>query len=554
MKQMLQFSYDGPVNIEHRQAWMDIVTQSKFSAWDDVVARNLMEVGTDVEKSQIAKMLEDPTIYCYAFFRDEWGRPFRLYSYQDMMLNDPCKRVVFVAANQIGKSVSLRVKAITYALRNPGKTVIMTSKTLPQSVDLLRGIKQILNRSSVEYKTDVGATETKTAIEFRNYDILPNGAQQELEPSRIICVPATEAALGYPADLFLIDEEDSYENGHQFYAEVAQPRTYTTKGQIITFSNPWNGEDGVLHEHYVNKRFSKYRMDYLDRPGATQREFDEIASDLSQAEIDCTLLAVFTSMKGAFLSKEERAAIQEQRPNELPITPTGPWYVFFDFAKVEDRTVRGIASPSPNGGIYFHEIKEYPSRTPYDAVVDDLKQLIANYTPQQFVAIGWDNSGVGAGVEDFINKIQLIGIPCVPVKFSLENKSRMYTVFKTLAERSLRVDEQGHKKRMLSMPWIKNCDTQLRQLRFERTGGNMKVHHENENDRDDFPDCIAGMCGLMVHPDYVPSSAEVIGPQPQKSLSYDKICEDCKNPLEEEQTECGVCGKKTPANDWSGVV
>lgn len=552
MKAMQQFTYDGPVHIEHRQAWMDEITQSKFDAWDYVVKNKILEHGTEIEKAQAAKMLFDPTIYAYAFFRDEKGKRFKLYSYQDMMLNDPNPRIVFVAANQIGKSVSLRIKAITYAVRNPGKTVIMTSKTLPQSVDLLRGIKQILNRSILEYKTDVGQTETKTTIELRNYDVLENGAQIELEPSRIICVPATEAALGYPADLFLIDEEDSYDDGHRFYAEIAQPRTYATKGQIITFSNPWNGEDGVLHEHYTSKRFSKYRMDFLDRPGATQQEYDEIANELSQSEIDCTLRAVFTSTKGAFLSKQEREVIQEQRPNELPAVPSGPWYVFFDFAKVEDRTVRGIAVPMRGGGIYFHELKEYPSRTPYDAVVDDLKQLIANYTPQQFVAIGWDNSGVGAGVEDFINKIQLIGIPCVPVKFSLENKSRMYTVFKTLVERSLRVDENGQPKRMLSIPFIKNCDIQLRQLRFERTNGNMRVHHENENDRDDFPDCIAGMCGLMVHPEYVPSNAELIAPVSQRN-KYDRVCEDCKNPIDDDQTECPVCGLKS-GPDWSGVV
>jgi hypothetical protein len=111
------------------------VTYSKFRAWDEVVNNNWLE---DPEKKDYAfSLLRDPTIYSYAFFRFPNGREVKMFPYQDIILNDDSKRIIFVAANQIGKSFCLCVKAIHFALLNPGVTVLMTSKTFTQSKELL---------------------------------------------------------------------------------------------------------------------------------------------------------------------------------------------------------------------------------------------------------------------------------------------------------------------------------------------------------------------------------------------------------------------------------
>ncbi|KKK81343.1 hypothetical protein LCGC14_2814400, partial [marine sediment metagenome] len=58
----------------------------------------------------------------------------------------------------------------------------------------------------------------------------------------------------------------------------------------------------------------------------------------------------------------------------------------------------------------------------------------------------------------------------------------------------------------------KECDKQLSMLRFKRSKGrgHLQVHHENERDRDDFPDAIAGLCSLIIQPDNPPISAVII--------------------------------------------
>ena len=112
----------------------------------------------------------------------------------------------------------------------------------------------------------------------------------------------------------------------------------------------------------------------------------------------------------------------------------------------------------------------------------------------------WDNTGVGRGLEDFTKRVEQLGVMAMPVEFSLENKSRIYTLFKLLAE-------QGR----IKIPYVKECDKQLSMLRFQRTPrGYMKVHHENEKDRDDYPDAIAGFSSLIIQPENLPISATII--------------------------------------------
>jgi hypothetical protein len=326
--------------------------------------------------------------------------------------------------------------------------------------------------------------------------------KKELPQSRIICVPATEAALGYAANLLLIDELAFYEDGRRFYFQIAQPRTYATKGQIIVFSNP-NGQQGVFWELYNDESFSKYRFNFLDKPGNSQKEYDKLRKALNRDEFDSTVNAVFTNPAGAFLSFEERHRIQKNRGNYIPGIINEKLFIFFDFAKARDRTVRivGIPVEKQQGTcVYVYEMKEYPSETPYNEIINDLQILIKTVGWENIYMVGWDNTGVGRGIEDFINQIQEIGIMCNPVEFSLENKSRIYSLFKLLVEND-----------RLDIPFVEECDKQLSLLVFKKSSrGYWMVHHESESDRDDFPDALAGLCGLIISPDNPPVSMVVI--------------------------------------------
>lgn len=489
-------------------------TEAKFTAWDKIVTNKVLETGSEEEKTEVYKMLNDPTIYLYAFFQSpfEPGKKFKLWYYQDMILNDPNRWIQFTAANQIGKSIALVSKGTVYALQNPGKTVVMVSKTLPQSKDLLRQIKLLLQCSSLRH--EVGESETKTEIYFKHYkevEVYDKKLDEtfiqyeELPQSRIICVPATEAALGYAVDLLLIDELAFYDDGEYTYKQILRPRTYKTKGQVMSFSNP-NGQQGIFWEMENDDDFSHYTFNFLDCPDNTQEEFDKLCKSLTREQIDSTLLAVYTSPEGGFLTLDERKDMQEERSSILPSIITSPIYIFFDWAKSMDRTVRIIGIPVRKNKtdwadeVYIYEMKEYLSGTPYTEIIDvDLKNLIKEVGPQRVAMVGWDNTGVGRGLEDFTKRVEQLGIQAMPVEFSLQNKSRIYTLFKLLAE-----------QRRIKMPRIKECDKQLSMLRFRRSGRHIRVHHENEKDRDDFPDAIAGLCSLIIQPENPPISVVIV--------------------------------------------
>lgn len=482
----------------------EIRTVGKFDRWDCLKNIDILSA-SDNEKSEFFSLLQDPTIYAYGFWLNKESAPFELYSYQDMIINDPHDRILFVASNQIGKSVTLCLKAIHYALHNPGKTVLMCSKTLPQAKDLLREIKRLLRSSTLDYHTVVGDSDTKTEIYFQHLEV----GGKSLPQSRIICVPATEAALGYPADLLLIDELAFYDDGRYFFYQIAQPRTYATKGQIIVFSNP-NGAQGILWDLWNAPGWHRYNFNFLDCPRNSLKDYETLRSQLTVEEFDSTVDAKFTSPSGAFLTLDQRRRIQDENlTNTLPAVVTSPFYVFFDFAKAQDRTVRVIGSAIEKKGddegfnteVLVHEMKEYPQGTSYKDIIDDLKALLLEVGFQNIMMVGWDNTGVGKGLEDFIVFVENVGIMTQPVEFSLQNKSRIYTLFKLLVEND-----------RIRMPYVPTCDQQLAALRFEKSGskGYLRVKHQSERDRDDFPDSLSGLCSLIIAPLHVPVTCEVI--------------------------------------------
>ena len=64
----------------------------------------------------------------------------------------------------------------------------------------------------------------------------------------------------------------------------------------------------------------------------------------------------------------------------------------------------------------------------------------------------------------------------------------------------------------IKIPYVTECDQQLGKLQFNRSPrGYLQVHHENEKDRDDYPDSIAGLCSLIVQPDNIPVTCTIIG-------------------------------------------
>jgi hypothetical protein len=520
---------------------MNTITEEKFRKWDEVIAKNYLE-GTEEQRNYAYSLLQDVTIYAYAFFRvPGTSNSIRLRSYQDLILNHNHNRILFCAANQCGKSYSLAIKAIHKALLNPGKTVLLLSKTMSQSKDLLKQIKLILKNSIMDYEYSIGEIDNTTEIHFTHFEEMIDDKgkiiQKELPYSRIICSPASEASLGIPAFWIGLDEYAFMDNQAELLYQVILPRLFQTKGDLMIFSNP-NGTANEYYKLWVGDVFHKFRFTFLDNPDNTLKEYTENKRIFPRAKAESTMDAIFSSSDGAFFLPEEVSAMQEQRESYIPIISTEQFYISLDFAKSHDHTCRIIGVPK-NNGVYVHEIKIYPIQTPYNIIIDDLVSLIQEIGPDKFAMIGFDSNGPGNAISDWIKKIREFGIQIIPVPFSLQKKNSMYTILKLLAERNIK-GEYG-----IKIPYTDEGDYQLKSLMMKTsTSGRMMIHHQNESDFDDVPDSLALLSYLIINPENPPVSVEIIGPTKNKKYD-DAYRHTCGNIISAEDDDwCSFCNCK----------
>ena len=454
-------------------------TESKFFLWDKALKEGL--------NKQNILLLNDPSIWAYAHLRDptDITKRYKVNPIQDVILNDKNRFVLAVGAYQIGKTDALRIGTMQHATMNPNQTCLICSKSIPQSSDVLHGIKNFLLQSHINFTSMIVPPDNRTEL------YLSNG-------SRIVCVPATESALGYPAHKMCIDELGTYENGVDVYKRILETRTYYTKGQVIIFANT-RGQQGILWELWNNPKFSRYQFSLYNCPRYTSDEIEKMKVGLTNREIREYIYGEFLPSSGGFFTPDEIIDAENEKLN-IPGFSAEPVFIFVDLAKVHDQSVIGvgkISNPSEPHEKHILEVietLEFPQGTDYTQVGGDTMRIYEKYP--NAVSVGVDATGTGKSFVDFMTEKKL---PIIPVIFSLQEKARMYTTLKLLFE-----------ERRIKIPKIPKLNYQLSHLTFKRTsGGQLQVHHENESDLDDYPDMLAGLAKLAIN-SYIPPKIEFV--------------------------------------------
>jgi len=431
LKQKLDYS--KPI----RGCDLDLDTYNKkFEMWDYVVREGLFDKG-DVDA---IRLLNDPTIYAYAFLRDDDGQPFRYAAYQDAISDcehdhtsmNKNRFVIFKAANQIGKSRLLCGEAIRLANVKENINIIMVSKSLPQSQFLLAQIKHTLNNSAFakSWRDDIGDTANTTTITFERE------VEGRIITNRIICAPKGEGLLGYPVHYLFLDEADFYEDAKNFFWKIALPRTNKTKGQIVLFSNPnpdISRNTSLLWELWNSDLFQrKFSFKFMDAPWNSKDEYEMVKKASPSYIFASTHDGRFPEDAGGFFKhKEIQDMLQKDWENKLPNVDR-PVYIGLDLAKSQDRTVLVLGTLHKNkedpeqSDIYIQYMEHFESKTDYDIVIARLKYIIDFYqmSGHGVANIGFDATGVGKAVDDIM---KMTGVQsATPIVFSIESKSRMF--------------------------------------------------------------------------------------------------------------------------------
>lgn len=508
---------------EKTEKKFNLLDTYKDKEWDD----ELMEL-----------FYRDPTIWAYAFLRDKQNKPLKLRPYQDIIVNDKNQFIQVVAANQIGKTWAICVKALHHATFVDNATVLIGSRSEQQAVRVLDEIKQMMKRSHVNFDEIQDEVKNRKELHITNVD--------RKGISKIVCVPATEIGLGYDATLVLLDELAFWENGTYLYNQVFETRILETQnwkhpvftmGQIITISNP-NGQQGIYWELWHDKRFNHYRFDFLCHPDNTIERWNNDRERMSIDEFDSTRAAVFSSAGGGFVTKAEYETAVKDYPLALPLTSN--IFLGGDFAGF-DNTSRSTDSSVIYGVILLKEegkpdkvkviyrVAYLPNTEKY-IILDDIARLFKNYPISLFC---YDKMGVGSGIKEDLTKVYHIPESSIEVlTYSLPNKSEVYYNLKFLYEQN-----------RIIHPDIRELKEQILALKFEKTErGCIKVHHLDKPDslrglkvHDDEPDAFANACFAAIRLSS-PTASVVFIPRDNVmldskehvsgSLEYCEVCED----------------------------
>ena len=403
-----------------------------------------------------------------------------------------------------------------------GFNTAIVSKSLPQATHQMRRIKSLLNSTMFSWKDNKGEADNMSVISL---DILGDKGNV-IYTNYLIVAPSSEGLLGYDLHDLNLDEFEFWDNDTRyFFEQIAEPRTYHTKGNVTIFSNP-NGADSYGAELTKvmlpngKHKFHVYNFNFLDKPGNVQEDLDMAAAGKERQVVESTLLAVRSISDRNYFTTDEIHKSYDPKLNESSILGKQP-FCFLDVGAKHDQSVfvAGYIEPDdtktyPDGRPFIHLyvpiIHAYPVGYPLSRVVgapaddDDgwhyeksvkehLEELSVNGIQPVF---GVDVTG-NSGITPLFNGI---GIVPVDVVFSGPVKSGMYQRFKYYMEKGLlhRAKSKAFEYEMAHMEMKKSAR------------GYLMVHHASEKDLDDIPDSFAGLIHLSDNPDYVPVNFEMI--------------------------------------------
>jgi len=458
-------------------------------------------------------LLNDLTLYAYTFFNDNLGNPFKLTAYQDAIAqcthdfteDNPNRYILFKAANQIGKSGFLCIKALYHVFHEENINIIIVSNNLRNSQFVLAQIKQLLNTSkfSDSWREDLGDTANTTILTFvRDKGKILN---------RIICAPAGEGILGFPVHYLFLDELDFYENGIQFFWGKALPRTNKTKGQIICFSNP-NPEisrsNSILYSLWSGDFFKrKFSFNFLDAPWNTQGGLDIARRNSPSYIFASTHMGEFSDEMGSFLSYQEVHDMLNKEWDNTTFYTNQPVYISVDLGKMRDNTVICVGTLEeghsddtlPNINVRYVNI--LPLKTTYKTVADELLRLVDYYEEHcsGVAMVGYDATGQKT-FGDFLGRLESYASP---VDFSSKNsnKTKLCNDFKLMAE-----------QRKLKVVYDSEIERQLSNVDFKLTASKkyQKVESKTESIHDDVFDSLLIMVFIAARLNSIESGVTIL--------------------------------------------
>lgn len=213
--------------------------------------------------------------------------------WQRAVLESAADRVILLCSRQAGKSLTAALLVCHRAIYVPHSLIVLIAPTRAQSGELLRKVRDIFHRSSVQATT---ARDNQRTLELLNQ-------------SRIVIVAADSGTVrGYSAVDMLVFDEAGWVPDDVF--DAASPMVAVSQGRTIMLSTP-NGARGRFYEAWEEGGPEWHRVIVTARhvsridPDWLARERERLPASAFASEYLCE----FTEASGAVFRESDIEAM-----------------------------------------------------------------------------------------------------------------------------------------------------------------------------------------------------------------------------------------------------
>ena len=274
------------------------------------------------EISEYKKCLKDPVHFAENYVKiinlDKGLVNFNLYPYQKQMYREfqDNRFVIVLSCRQSGKSVSVVIYLLWYAIFHPEVTVAILANKGSTAREILSRLKLAFEHTPHYLQPGI-KTWNKGSVEFANNSKI------------FAAATSADSVRGQSCNMIMLDELAFVENDAKFYTSTYPVITSGNKSQVIITSTA-NGVGNLFHRLWDGairgkNQFKSIRVDWWDVPGRDEEWKNQTIANTSQLQFDQEFgnnfhLTGSTLIAGEYLYKmKDETPIKELRDGALRI-------------------------------------------------------------------------------------------------------------------------------------------------------------------------------------------------------------------------------------------
>lgn len=394
------------------------------------------------------RLKEDPVAFSIEVLN------FKPFEYQSRLLKDRSKRIVACMGRQTGKSTTIAAKAIHYAATNKGKTILIVSATLRQSMLMFDKIINFVELSSLS-----------NAVKYRSRTkvVFTNG-------SKIIALPCGNdgnTLRGFSADVVILDEA-AFMPEHVI-TSVVMPMISTTQGRVWMLSTPWERKH-VFYKAFNDERWSKYHLPSSANPLITDDFLQEQKKLIGEDMFSIEYLAQFIDDSNSYFPM----SLIRQCVNEHEYDLDGELFAGYDPGGKQSYAAFVIVRREKEH--LFMVYKKSEKSKSYTEFTDELNEL---YKRKNFFMLV-DETGLGSPI---VEHAKQLGMEAEGVVLTDRKKEEVLSNLKIMME-----------TRKIAIPYDEELMHSLNAIEYKKTRVGNLLFEKRKNSYDDLAYALALAC------------------------------------------------------------